>query len=163
MAILQKFSAHLGQARELSLLIELEACWENLRVDQPTTAEHVLSLKELQHKQKAYEAFRVKLVAYNKVYRPAYVPEMLLNTADRLSAWCQSMIALHLAVQDDPQACCPTHLLERAYRWANRLSDKMKTGRIARPSPSRTISAAILELQDVAQWCASLSASERAG
>jgi hypothetical protein len=161
MALLQKLSP--VQARELSVLIELEACWENLRVDPPKTPEQGPSLKELQQKQKAYEAFHLKLVAYNKGYRPAHVPELLLNTADRLSAWCQSMIALHLALQDDAQAYCPTHLLEKAYRWANRLSDKMKTVRIARPSPSRTISAAILELQELAQWCANLSASKLAG
>lgn len=158
MALLQKLSA--PQARELAVLIELEACWENLRVCLPKTPELAASLKELQQKQKAYEAFRVKLVAYNKAYRPAHVPELLLNTPDRLSAWCQSMAALYLAIQDDQ--AYPTHLLEKAHRWADQLSDKIKTGRITRPSVSRTVSDAILELQDIAQWCTSLSPSKLA-
>jgi hypothetical protein len=159
MALLQKLSP--PQARELAMLIELEACWENLRVGPPKTPELAASLKELQHKQKAYEAFRVKLVAYNKAYRPAHVPELLLNTPDRLSAWCQSMVALNLAIQDDQ--AYPTHLLEKAHRWANQLSDKLKAVRITRPPVARTVAGAILELQNIAQWCTSLSQSKLAG
>ena len=151
------------QTKELSLLIELEACWENLRVYPPMTPQQPGTLKELQQKQKAYEAFHVKLVAYNKGYRPAHVPELLLNTADRLCAWCRSVIALLLAVQDDAGAPYPAHLLEKAYRWADRLSDKMKTPRIPRPSPSRAIPAAIRELEELAQWCANQSPCKLAG
>ena len=161
MSLFQKLSA--VQTRELSLLVDLEACWENLRVYPPPGAEQGATLKELQQKQKAYEAFHVKLVAYNKGYRPAHVPELLLNTPDRLSAWCRSMIALHSAAQDDPQVHYPAHLLEKAYRWADRLCDKMNTARIPRQAQSRTIPAAIRELEDLAQWCANLSPSKLAG
>ena len=159
MLLLQKLSP--PQARELATLIELEACWENLRVCLPRTPELAASLKELQQKQKAYEAFRVKLVAYNKAYRPAHVPEQLLNTPDRLSAWCQSMAGLSLALQDDQ--AYPTHLIEKAQRSADQVSDKMKTVRVTRLSVSRTVSGAILELQNIAQWCTSLSQSKLAG
>jgi hypothetical protein len=161
MSLLHKLSPL--QARDLAQLIELEACWENLRIYPPKAPEQTVSLKELQQKQKAYEAFHVKLTAYNKGYRPAHVPELLLNTPDRLSAWCQSVIALHAAVQDEAPASCPTHLLEKAYRWANRLSDKMNAAPIARPSSSHTISALIGELQDLSLWCDGLSATKRAG
>ena len=71
------------------------------------------------------------------------------------------MAELYLAIEDDQ--AYPTHLLEKAHRWANQLSDKMKTARITRPSVPRTVSAAILELQKLAQWCASLSESKLAG
>jgi hypothetical protein len=145
-----------GQTAELSLLVDLEACWENLRSEPPPTVERSSTLKELQHKQKAYEAFHVKLVAYNKDYRPAHVPELLLNTAERLGAWCRTMIHLHLAIPQDAQAHYPAHLLQKAYRWADKLSDKLKIEHIPRPPSARTTLAAIQELEDLANWCTSL-------
>jgi hypothetical protein len=146
-----------AQATQLSLLVDLEAFWENLRVDPLISPEKSPTLKELHQKQKAYEAFHAKLVSYNKNYRPAHVPELLLNTADRLGAWCRTMIDLHLALQHESQAHYPLHVLEKAYRWAAKLSDKLKMERIAPPPVSRTIPAAIRELEDLAQWCATLS------
>jgi len=152
-----------GQTAELSLLVDLEACWENLRAEPATTVERSATLKELQQKQKAYEAFHVKLVAYNKGYRPAHVPELLLNTADRLGAWCRTMIQLHLAIQQDAQAHYPAHLLQKAYRWADKVSDKLKIERVPRPPLARDIAAAIRELEDLANWCATQIPTKLAG
>src|SRR5260370_16168919 len=79
-----------AQATELSLLVELEACWENLR---KATARHVDAgsrLKDLSARQKAYDAFRIRLVAYNKRYAPAHVPELLLNNPARLETSCRA-------------------------------------------------------------------------
>jgi hypothetical protein len=142
-----------AQATELSLLVDLEARWENLRIYQPTTPGVVSTLKELHQKQKAYEAFFAKLAAYNKKYKPAHVPELLLNNATRLGLWCGRMRDLLARVQNDPQVHCPVHLLEKAYRWADRLSDRMKKDRIARPTLASNIAAAIRELDELAQWC----------
>lgn len=154
MSLARNLSA--GQTAELSLLVDLEACWENLRAEPSTTVERSSTLKHLQQKQKAYEAFQVKLVAYNKGYRPAHVPELLLNTADRLGAWCRTMIHLHLALQHDPQAHYPLHLLQKAYRWADKLSAKLKIERVVRPPLDRSIPAAVRELEDLVNWCTSL-------
>ncbi len=151
-----------AQTTELSLLVDLEACWENLRADPQITPDRAATLKELQQKQKAYEAFHVKLVAYNKGYRPAHVPELLLNTPERLGAWCRTMIQLHLALQQDAQAHYPAHLLQKAYRWADKLSDKLKIERVARPPVARNIPAAIRELEELANWCTSLTPSKLA-
>jgi hypothetical protein len=155
MSLARNLSA--GQTAELSMLVDLEACWENLRAEPSTTVERSSTLKQLQQKQKAYEAFHVKLVAYNRGYRPAHVPELLLNTADRLGAWCSTMIHLHLVLQDDPQAHYPLHLLQKAYRWADKLSAKRKIERVVRPPLDRSIPAAVRELEDLVNWCASLS------
>jgi hypothetical protein len=73
-----------AQAIELFLLVDLEARWENLRIYQPVAAGMTSTLKELQRKQKAYEAFIAKLAIYNKAHKPAHVAELLLNTASRL-------------------------------------------------------------------------------
>ena len=80
-----------AQATELSLLVDLEARWENLRKTPSPDPEVVAATQDLKAKQKAYEAFRAKLVAYNKQYSPAHVPELLLNTPARLGIWCRKM------------------------------------------------------------------------
>ena len=54
-------SLDLAQAAELSLLVDLEARWENLR---KLNLGH--SLQALLERQKAYDAFHAKLVAYNR-------------------------------------------------------------------------------------------------
>ncbi len=146
-----------AQALELSHLVDLEARWENLRIYQPAGAGKTSTLKELHQKQKAYEAFLDKLVTYNKAHKPAHVAELLLNNAARLGKWCGSMRDLVLQIQHDPQAHCPTHLLAKAYRWADRVADRMKHERIARPTASMTIPAALQELDELARWCDNLS------
>jgi hypothetical protein len=91
------------QAAELSLLVDLEARWENLRRTPLQPREVESSTQDLQGKQKAYESFHTKLVAYNKQYTPAHVPEMLLNTPSRLARWCRTMRNLYLRVEHDPR------------------------------------------------------------
>jgi hypothetical protein len=140
----------------LSLLVDLEARWENLRIYQPKPGGMPTTLKELHQKQKAYEAFFAKLVAYNKEYRPAHVPELLLNNASRLGAWCWKMRDLQLQVQHDASAHFPVHLLEKAYRWADRVADRMKKDRVVRPTFSADISSAIRTLEELARWCDNL-------
>jgi hypothetical protein len=146
-----------AQAAELSLLVDLEARWENLRKSPARVPEVGYGTEELQARQKAYEAFRGKLAAYNKRYTPAHVPELLLNTASRLGAWCRGMRDLYLRVEHDPRGHCPVHLLEKAYRWADRVGVRMNKGPVSRSAPPGTIRAAIAELEALAQWCDDLA------
>jgi len=119
-----------AQAAELSLLVDLEARWENLRRPPSRVREAGYGTRELQDRQKAYEDFRRKLAAYNRRYTPAHVPELLLNTASRLGAWCRGMRDLYLRVGHDPRGHCPVHLLEMAYRCADRVGARMNKGRV---------------------------------
>lgn len=146
-----------AQAIELFLLVDLEAQWENLRVYGPAAKGTKSTLKELHQKQKAHEAFIAKLTAYNKAYKPVHVPESLLNNASRLRKWCWRMRDLVLQIQSDPHSHCPTHSLAKAYRWADRVADRMKKDRIERPALSTTIPTAIQELEELARWCDDLS------
>jgi hypothetical protein len=98
-----------AQAAELSLLVDLEARWENLRRTPLQPPEEETSTEDLQGKQKAYESFRAKLVAYNQRYKPAHVPELLLNTPSRLAKWCRTMLDLYLRVEHEPLGHCPVH------------------------------------------------------
>ena len=146
-----------AQATELSLLVDLEARWENLRKTPSPDPEVVAATQDLKAKQKAYEAFRAKLLAYNKQYSPAHVPELLLNTPARLGIWCRKMRDLYLQVEHAPQIPCPVHLVEKAYRWADRLGIRLNQGRVSRSTPADTIRAAIRDLEALVQWCDDLA------
>lgn len=148
-----------AQALELSLLVELEARWENLRKTPSQTQEVGSVTQNLVGIQKAYDAFHSKLVAYNKRYTPAHVPELLLNTPARLAMWCRSMRHLYLRVEHDPKVQCPAHLLEKAYRWAERMSVRLNRGRVSRPTPPVTIQTAIQDLEALGQWCDDLAST----
>ena len=111
-----------AQARELSLLLELEACWENLRKTPERPQGAASNTQDLAAIQKAYDAFRRNLTAYNRRYAPAHASERLLNTPPRLAAWCRAMQQVYVRVRDDHQAQCPVQLLEKTYRWADRVS-----------------------------------------
>ena len=146
-----------AQALDLSLLVDLEARWENLRSYKAAASERTSTLKELHQKQKAHEAFIAKLVIYNKLHKPAHVAELLLNTPSRLGKWCGTMRDLVQQVQHDAHAHCPTDLLAKAYRWADHVAGRMRKSPIKRPTPSMTIPAVIQELEELALWCDSLS------
>jgi hypothetical protein len=146
-------SLALRQAIELSLLVDLEARWENLRRTVSRSAE-ADSTRDLQSRQKAYDAFHGKLVAYNRRYRPAHVPELLLNTPARLGGWCRRMRDLYLQVEHDSQGRCPVHLLEKAYWWADRVGALLNREAVSRSTPPGTIRDAIRDLEALEQWCA---------
>jgi len=139
------------------VLVDLEAHWENLRKTRSREPQARSTLQDLQSKQKAYEAFRTKLVAYNKQYKPAHVPELLLNTPSRLGIWCRSMRDLYVRVENDLKDHCPVHLLEKAYRWADLLGVHMNKPLISRSPPPANIRAAIRDLEALSQWCDDLA------
>jgi hypothetical protein len=147
-----------AQATELSLLIDLEACWENMRKAPGGDLGVGVTPRDLQGRQKAYDAFRARLAAYNRRHRPAHLPELLLNTPSRLGAWCRTMRDLYLRVEHDPGAHCPAHLLEKAFRWAERVGVRLNRESVNRRPPPASIRAAIEELEKVAGWCESAGA-----
>ena len=146
-------SLDLAQAAELSLLVDLEARWENLR---KLSLGH--SLQDLKARQKAYEAFRAKLAAYNRRYTPTHVTELLLNTPPRLALWCRKMRDLYRQVGSVPQGRRPVHLLEKAYRCAGHLATRLHTAPATRPTVLPDSSQDTAEtLEALAQWCDALA------
>ena len=142
-----------AQAVELALLVDLEACWENLRLTTGGDPAPGTTLSDLQGRQKAYDAYRARLVAYNSRYSPAHVPELLLNTPSRLGAWCRKMRDLYLRVEHDPKVHCPAHLLEKAYRRADRIGVRLNRGPIHRAPPPAGIRDAVEQLEALFRWC----------
>jgi hypothetical protein len=150
-----------AQTTELCLLVDLEARWENLRIDyQSATSKTASTLDELQQKQKAYATFLAALVAYNKKYKPTHVPDLLLNDARRLKLWCRKMRELHVRAEHS-ELRYPVHLMEKAYHRADRLADRIKIDHITRRVGSDNIQAAIGELESLVRWCDSLVTSPK--
>jgi hypothetical protein len=143
-----------AQAAALALLVDLEARWENLRKTPATDA--AAATMDLVERQKSYESFRVKLVAYNDRHTPAHVPELLLNTPSRLRAWCRRMRDLYRQVEHDPRGHLPAHLLDKAYRCADRVGVRLNKDLISRSPPPATIRAAIRDLEALVAWCDAL-------
>jgi hypothetical protein len=146
-----------AQAAELARLVDLEACWENLRKGPSPRGPAAGLIQDLKARQKAYEAFHDKLVAYNKRYRPAHVPELLLNTPVRLAAWCRTMRDLYCQVEHVLPGHSPVHLLEKAHRWADRVADRLNRSRTGPSTPPGTVGAAIRELDGLIRWCDGLA------
>ena len=146
-----------AQATALSLLVELEARWENMRTYPPRAHEAGSVTQMLRGMQKAYAAFRGQLAAYNRRYTPAHVPERLLNTPPRLATWCRAMRDLYLAVEHDGLVRCPVHLVEKAYRSAERISARLHKDLPSRSEPPATIRAASEALGALARWCDDLA------
>lgn len=149
-----------SQAADLCQLADLEAGWENLRKTPSLATDVSDSREDLHGRQRAYEIFRAKLAAYNQVYKPAHVPELLLNTPSRLSVWCRRMRDLYQLVEQNPRVHAPVHLLEKAYRWADRVSSRMNKEKVARVAPPASVQAAIQELEAVGKWCDDLTRVE---
>jgi hypothetical protein len=141
------------QAVELSLLIDLEARWENLRTTSSSSQDPPQTTRNLHDKQKAYEAFSVKLKDYNKIYEPPHIPELLLNTPARLGIWCRAIRKVYVSVEHDPRGHCSLHLMEKAYRWADLVANKKSVVRFTPSIPITTIGAIIRELEALSQWC----------
>jgi hypothetical protein len=142
-----------AQAAELALLIEMEARWENLRVPRSRTAREPSTTNDLQAKQKAYDAFRGGMRAYNVRHAPAHVPELLLNTPARLGKWCRWVRKVYGLAGRDSRLPCPAHLLEKAYRSADKLAGKAGREPAVRPAPPDTMQAVLGELEALAVWC----------
>ena len=135
----------------------MEARWENLRKT-PLQGSERLTPPKLLGIQKAYATFRSRLTAYNKRYKPAHVPELMLNTPIRVGAWCRAMRDLYLQVEHDSQGLSPLPLLEKAYRCADRASALVNKGPVNRSTPPGTIRDAIEELDALVRWCDDLTA-----
>jgi hypothetical protein len=144
---------NLAQAAALAELVELEARWENLR-HQPTPKGGPLPRETLVTKQMAHDAFRAKLQAYNRRYTPSHVPELLLNTAVRLGKWCQAMRDLYRLIEPDLSARCPGSIVEKAYRWANRIARRTNRSLVSEQGSPRSVGEVIAELESLGRWCA---------
>jgi hypothetical protein len=144
------------QAVELARVIDLQAQWENLR-DAPNRARTTFSTPDLQGRQKAYESFRTRMVAYSTRFKTAEVPELTLNAPDRVGAWCRTVRAVFARAIPTAASECPTQTVAKAYRLADRIAARLNTGPVEQGLPPSDVADAIHDLGTVIQWCEGLS------
>jgi hypothetical protein len=145
------------QAAALSVLLDLEARWENLRAARAGTAKVTPVTPDLLAMQRAYAAFRAQLRVYQTRFSPMQATELLLNTPARLAKWCRQVRDVHRRAGHPAQAHCPASVLEKAYRWADLLTGKRGAERVSRAAPPETAEALIRDLEALAAWCDALS------
>jgi hypothetical protein len=147
-----------AQAAELAVLLNLEARWENLRAARAGIPRVPSDASDLRAVQRAYDAFRAQLRAYQTRFSPTHASELLLNTPTRLGSWCRQVHDVHVRAGLSAEAHSPVHLLEKAYRWADRLAGKSGKERVGRASPPSTVEAVFRDLEAVAAWCDAMTA-----
>src|SRR5262249_22882898 len=148
----------LQQAVDLAQVVELEARWENLP-HAATPRGGALCVGGLHDKQNAYAAYSARLIADNGRYTAGHFAKPASGTAPRLAAWLQAMRGLFSRVEHDPRCACPVHLVEKAYRWADRVALLLKKDPVQRVPPPGTTRAAIEELEKLLRWCENAGAS----
>lgn len=145
-----------AQAVELARVIELQARWECMLAD-AASVRIDYSTPELQARQKAYEAFRVKWAEYTARYGTGRVPETAMKTPERIGAWCRAVRAVLLRA--GAGAGCPSAAVEKAYRVAGRAAVRGEVGPVGREPPPADVAGAIRQLGAIIAWCDELAGS----
>ena len=132
-----------ARAAELARVLELQAEWENL------AAARQDSTARLQGVQRAFDAYRSRLLAYTGRVNGQTIPELTLNRSTRLRAWCRTVRAV-LLLAEGP--AFPTHIMAKTSRVVGRFA-----ARFAIEPPATTgatdLAGAIGQLDEVIAWC----------
>lgn len=145
------------QAAELARVMESQACWENLRDDPAVANAHGPGLRE---RQRRYEAFRSALTGYTARYPSVALPELTLNTPQRVAAWCRAVRTL--GERAGTRAEPPVHLVGKAYRLTDRIAARLGVEVVVREEKGEGMDAAARALDAVIAWCDGLSAGRNA-
>ncbi len=139
------------QAAELARVMELQACWENVRDD--STAGGVAGLRE---RQRRYDAFRAALAGYASRNRAADLPELTLSSPERVGGWCRAVRAV--CRKAGPTAEAPVQVIEKAYRLADRIAARLKVAPADRSDHREGMTGAVEALDAIVAWCDGLGA-----
>jgi hypothetical protein len=132
-----------ARAAELARVLELQSEWENL------AAEPQDSTARLQGVQRAFDAYRSRMLAYTGRDSGQAIPELSLNKSSRLRTWCRTVRALLSRAEG---AAFPAHIIAKAHRVAGRLA-----ARFGMEPPATTgatdVAGAVRLLDGVVAWC----------
>jgi hypothetical protein len=140
------------QAADLSKLLELLTRWENMR-DYPATVEGVKAPAFLLDRQRAYEIYQADLRTYSTRYQTSQMPAVRSNTPSHIGDWLRAVRAVWRRAESKIGGDTPVHILEKAYRLADRTADRLKTDRFVRATMPRGVPAAVCELEALIDWC----------
>ncbi|VTU02843.1 unnamed protein product [Gemmataceae bacterium] len=141
-------------AAELARVLDLQARWENMR-GTPSGAPG-FSTPDLHGRQKAYDAFRTRLAAYTAKYTAPHLPEVTLNTPERVGMWCRAARAVLRRAGAEPVEY-PAHLISKAHRLADKVAVRLGKPPADREAGAATLAAAVRNLDAVVEWCDQLS------
>jgi|GEM_PF-3315418 len=147
-------TASTSRAAALLQVVDHEARWSNLQANRAGGPPTLLTLNE---KQRAYESFRLRLSSYEARYATTYESEPLLGNPVRLAAWCGAMRALCLEAAADGSSACPSHLIVKAYRLAERSGLKAGETPPHLGAPAQGIFQAAEQLEALGVWLESLA------
>jgi hypothetical protein len=142
------------QAAELARVMDLQACWENLRDDPDASHANGPGLRE---RQRRYDAFRSALTTYTARHKSASLPELTLNAPERLGGWCRAVRIV--CERAGAEAEAPVHVVGKAYRLADRIASRLKVAPAAREEKVEGVYAAIRALDAIIAWCDGLTVS----
>lgn len=136
-----------AQAMKLVQVLELEACWEGMKVRSGSDT----TLTMLRARQIAYDAYHNALVDYTKKHSQG-VPEVMRSGPKGIAAWCRTMRAIFR--QAELAGSTPTvHLIAKGFQMAERIAELRKIDPITRGVESTGLSDAIKKLDEIIVWC----------
>jgi hypothetical protein len=133
------------RAADLTRVLDLQSRWENMR------AEGVDSTPQLQSLQKAFEAYRMRLVEYTARHRSDQVPDLSPSGPSRLGAWCRAVRAVCRRAAEGCEH--PAHVVSKAQRLADRIAARVSAARVDRQPPPSDMAGVIRELDALILWC----------
>lgn len=136
------------RAAELAQVLDYQSRWENLRADGTD------STAQLQALQRAFEAYRVRLAEYRVRYRSEQTPDLSPSGPNRLGAWCRTVRAVCRRAAEG--ADCPSHVVMKAFRMAERIAVRVKVEPLSRESSPTDMAGAIRQLGALIVWCEDL-------
>ena len=139
-----------AQATAVVRLLDLQARWENHRDDPDKSA---ASTKDLQARQKAFDAFWSARREHAAKHRAAPLPEPTQNVPDRLAVWCRTLRAVFRRAESGS----PAQVMLKVYRLADRVATRANKEMVGR-GPAGDLATGVRELDAVIAWCDGLAA-----
>jgi hypothetical protein len=134
-----------ARAADLTRVLDLQSRWENMRAEGGDSTTHLQAL------QRAFEAYRVRLSEYTARHRSEQIPDLSPSGPSRLSAWCRAVRAVFRRA--DGGCDCPSHVLTKAQRLAERIAVRMGVEPPGRGLAPTEMADIIRLLDDMILWC----------
>jgi hypothetical protein len=136
-----------AQAIKLVKVLELEACWESMKVRLGSDS----SLAMLRARQSAFDAYHNALAEYSKKHSQS-VPEVMRSGPKGIAAWCRMMRAIFRQAEL-AGSTSTVHVIAKGFQMAERIAELRKIEPISRGEASTGLPDAIRKLDEIIAWC----------
>lgn len=136
-----------AQASKLVQVLELEACWEGMKVRSGSDS----SLAMHRTRQVAYDAYHAALVEYTRAHSQG-VPEVMRSGLKGIAAWCRMMRAIFRQAELAGSAST-VHVIAKSFHMAERIAELRKIDPVRRGDTPTGLPDAISKLDEILAWC----------